>query len=549
MRFEIHHPSFVGRSVVRLLSNSHTVVLLCLWVVFTVVLGALYALTPPSPDQSIFDYIGWRALSGDALYVDVIEQNWPGAMWLHTLAAWLLGNHLWSFRLFDYGVMLGGAAGLFILAASSGLRSTGYIAVPLYQLMYVSANGWLTGQRDIIGAHLLIVLFALYLWASKQGRLRWMLVVGSGLAMVVMTRPSYLLFPVLLFAGELVLHRRDSTVLRRTLLAAVVAFVAFLGTLALIAAIGTATGGLQGWYEAAVLFNITAYSGSATSKEVIGVLFGTVASWHWYYGLGVIGALVWAKHGDRRVLWMLASLAITALVSFLVQGKAFGYHLGAWLPVLALLSAGVIVWAVKAVTNRRSFLAVAAGALIILIAISGSAKKAYSSLHNQSQYLLGQIDVQTYFRLMGLDFDGMVLADTVAVAAYLKEHSTESETVLVWNRGIVVNYLAERKSPLPFATVSMLNQFRTQSALSESWMQRAARAMYCAPPAYLILGINWTPSGIKNPLKSGAEKTLLPADQLIKTVIQEHYRLEKTIGGAQLWVVDQDRRPVCTKLM
>lgn len=523
--------------------------LLGLWLVYSVILGAVYAMSPPSPDQSIFDYIGWRALSGDVLYVDVIEQNWPGVMWLHTFAVWLFGNHLWTFRLFDYAILLAGSYGLFVLGRSSGLRLTSYIVVPLYQLMYVCAISWFTGQRDIIGAHLLILLSVLYLWAGKPGRIHWMVLVGFGFAVVVMIRPSYLLFPALLLSYEFVANRRDPVLLRRVLGAAAVALAAFVATIAAIAVVGAVNGGLRGWYEAAVLFNVGAYTGSASAHDVWNILLGTASSWHWYYGLGAIGMLLWVMYGDRQVLWILMSLAIMALVSFLVQGKALGYHLGAWFPVLALLSAQAVAWGYDALSHHGTFVAKVTGAAILLVAFAGSAKKAYFALQPQSQYLLGRIDHQTYLGMFGTNFDGMRLVDAVAVSTFLRKNSTATDSVLVWNRGIVINFLAERRSPLQFATVPMLTQFRTESAISKSWMQRTKSALYCTPPKYIVLGVDWNPSVEKSPPLTGSTTSLLPADQILKVLIQNHYRLETTIGGAQLWAVDRDRKPVCPNTM
>ena len=76
--------------------------LVALWLAYGVLLGVLYALFPPNPDQQLFDYIGWVASTGGRLYVDVVEQNWPGAMWLHTLAIELFGPTLWASRALDY---------------------------------------------------------------------------------------------------------------------------------------------------------------------------------------------------------------------------------------------------------------------------------------------------------------------------------------------------------------------------------------------------------------------------------------------------------------
>lgn len=524
---------------------SRAFLFLGIWLMYSAALGAFYVLTPPSPDLSIFDYIGWRALSGDALYVDVIEQNWPGAMWLHTISAWAFGNHLWSFRLFDYAFMITGAFGLLVLGASSGMRWTGLIAVPLYQMMYVTSDLWLTGQRDIVAAHALILLSVLYVHPSKGRRLWWMCVFGAAMAWVVMTRPTYLLFPVILIALDLIARYKDPQALRTIVKDGAVASLAFLSTLAAIASYGAHTGGLQGWYEAAVVYNLSAYSGSASFKEAYSSLVSTVFSWHWYYAFSAMGFILWAVRGSGSSLRALTCMALTALVSFAVQGKAFGYHLAAFLPVLALLAAQTIAWAFDALYRRRATMISMVAVLILLIAAAGSFKKMYSSSKLQRQYLTGQINQQTYLDQVGYDFEGMTLGDAVAVSNHVGSHSTSQDTVLVWNRGIVVNFLSERRSPVPYATIGMLHQFRETSQLSTAWLSRLDKVLRCSPPKYIILGAKGVMAGRAMADPASESASLHPADAILAKAIARYYRPEQTIGGAELWVLEANELPLC----
>src|SRR3954454_23270700 len=83
-----------------------TIVLLIAYAIYSSVLGFLYANMPPNPDQAIFDYIGWVWIGGGVPYADAADINFPGAMALHALALLVFGNHLWSYRLFDYLALL-----------------------------------------------------------------------------------------------------------------------------------------------------------------------------------------------------------------------------------------------------------------------------------------------------------------------------------------------------------------------------------------------------------------------------------------------------------
>ncbi len=82
------------------------VVLVVVWLAYSWLLAALYTHIPANPDQSIFDYIGWVAAEGGTLYVDAGELNWPGKMVMHWAAYELFGSSLWSYRRFDYALLL-----------------------------------------------------------------------------------------------------------------------------------------------------------------------------------------------------------------------------------------------------------------------------------------------------------------------------------------------------------------------------------------------------------------------------------------------------------
>jgi hypothetical protein len=526
-------------------SSPKSLWLLGIWVAYSMFLGGIYIVMPPSPDQSIFDYIGWRVLSGDTLYVDVTEQNWPGAMWLHTLSTWLFGNHLWSFRLLDYTILMAASFGLLLLGASSGIRWTGFIAVPLYQMMYVTSSLWATGQRDIVAAHALILLTVLYLRDGAATRLLRMCLFGGGIALVTMTRPTYLLFPVSLLALELVASYRWNGAFSALAKDVGAALFGAAATLISIIAYGAFTGGLKGWYESAVLFNLSAYSGSATHEQVIATLVDTVRSWHWYYAFSVFGAVLWLTLGSHRTLRALFCLVLTVLVSFAVQGKAFGYHLYGLMPVLALLCSQAIAWALDAIRRRRAPLIFVAAAAILAVGVAGSLKKMYSSLGSQLNVLTSQIDYRTYLNETGFSFEGMKLGDAVDVSSFLSSSSQPDDTVLVWGRGIVVNFLSERRSPVPQATIGMLRTFQKKTPLSDSWLKQLDHTLKCTPPKFIVLGVESDVSDrlAQKPAKESADIRM--ADEVLMKAISTTYHRDRTIGGGHVWALNDQWRPSC----
>jgi hypothetical protein len=261
-----------------------TLVLMAGWLLFTVLLGVIYARVPPNPDQSMFDYIGWVVSHGGVLYVDAGELNWPGAMLLHAAASALFGNELWSFRLFDYLELLASCGLLLAFLRLSELRTAGWLVVPVYQMIYVSSGPWYAGQRDVVASHFMVACIAAVLARLRGGHVVLSLVAGAALLVAVLFRPTYLLLALFL-PLSLVLARGHGgpsfpQLARELGLAAAGA----LGTAATVAIVGWHTGALAEWFNMAVRFNLEVYGGDGPSwGAIIGrTLHLFVSYWHWH---------------------------------------------------------------------------------------------------------------------------------------------------------------------------------------------------------------------------------------------------------------------------
>lgn len=504
---------------------------------FVAVLAALYVVTPPSPDHSIFDYIGWRLVSGDRAYVDVIEQNWAGAMWLHAMSTALFGNHLWSFRAFDLLLFGAGAAALVQLARTAGSTTAGWIVVPLYLVMYATENHWFSGQRDIVAANLSLALVLLY-WHAGQTRRRLLLMAaGGGLAFVVLIRPTFLLFPVLLVALDLLTLRESGRQWRLALADALLACAGAALFFAAVALRGHVTGGLQGWIDAAVLFNVTSYSHSSSLAQVAVRIAAAFGDWHWLVALAAVGAyLLWTMPGARRVLGVAAALIVTGVVSAAAQGKGFQYHLGPCLPALALLAAFALAWAVEQVRSRAAALRLALGALMVVVALAGSAKKVHGALAQQFAYLSGRTTLLQFLDAMPVyqAADGVSVADAVRVAEYLRSHTKPEDTVLVWSRAMVIHFLAERRSPLPFATVPALETVGEAFPRRRAWLGTIETAFARRPPSYVVLSPAMASKLQRDP-SAAPDADTSEAERMVLAAVRERYAFETAIGQSQLY--------------
>lgn len=492
---------------------------------FTALSAGPLLLKPASPDVSTFDYVGWRAVEGDALYVDVIEQNWPGAMWLHTLSSLLFGNHLWSFRIIDLALLLLGCAALFQLASVGGRPATRYLVVLLYQLIYVSSNLWMTGQRDMLATHVMLAIALLALTRMRGGPVGLSVVVGAAMALVSLTRPTCLLFFPLIYGVD-ALTRGERRTLTHVARDVVIAGLAFTGVLGAIGAVGAHSGALAGWYTAAVLFNAMIYRQAAGLSDFVGAIDWFVLHYRWLVGFALVGLACWVRGGERRVLLLLLCLVMTGVVSTYVQGKGFGYHLAPAYPALTLFAAEAVGAAVAYAKGRSTRIAWGLAVCGYTVVLLGAAKKFYNEHGDALRFLNGRIDhdelrAQQDFGL------GLSVADAQRAADYARVHTTPDQTVLPWNRAVVINYLAARRLPTPIATVGMLDLVRASFPSGQLWLRSFEKTLRDDPPALIFAYNERLPSEHERLWNAGDS---LPATAMVRRALATRYKQVARFG-------------------
>jgi len=458
-----------------------------LWLLYTALLGALYSQLPPNPDQQIFDYIGWVGLNGGKFYIDVVEQNLPGEMLLHELSTWLFGNRIWSYRVLDYAWMLlvGGGA-LFALCRLAGRRREAYLAVPLYQAMYVTSTWWFAGQRDIVAAHLLLAVGAALIWRERGGGWGWLVAIALGLVGAMLIRPTYVIFSFALLAHDVFWsHARSRAGKGVAIDLGVVAGIILLAAAAILL-FAWRQGALQVWYDSVVQYSTHNYRPSFAAMSA--QFFGFASGWHWYVGFAALGAVAWWRHHiGRDVLGMLAGLVATSLISAYGQGKGFGYHLGAILPSLAIPIAACLSMAFESWKARRTTPRLLLAAIVILIAVLGLGRKLEHNLGPQIQWLIGRTPRQSMLASGESGIDGSTAADLVAAADFVQRTTTESATLLTVPRPVGVNFLSRRRSPSRFITFGMLTTIDQRLPVARKWSAEFAQMMSTAPPELVLV--------------------------------------------------------------
>jgi hypothetical protein len=500
-----------------------------LWAAYTLFLGLLYTHLPANPDQQIFDYIGWIAHRGGRLYLDATEQNFPGKMWIHQLSTALFGNHVWSYRLFDYLLLLASVPFLVLpLRAELGTWRA-LLIVPFYQAMYVTAGSWMAGQRDIVAAPMLLAAALAYRVRARGAGRGWLWLFALGVVYAMLIRPTYLLFaPMLVLADALTARARGRSV-RSVLADGAVAAGCCVGLLAVVVVGAWRSGTLAAWYEGSIQFNVEIYARSQTYRQITLQFLELIKSWHWYLAFGALGAGLWWRRGrDRFLFAIVVALAATAVLSAYVQRKGFGYHLAGLMPVLALFDVYFVWWCVGRALERRQLQATALAGVVCAVAVLGLGKKVLGDLGPQLRWLVGG----SSWHAMLVGHGGQTTyADIFDAAEYIRRTVAPEKEVLAWSRYVHVNFLAERRSPVRFITVGMMTSARAPFRSAPAWTAELAAAFASHPPEIIVL-----------PERTRADEEGLWTDanpsgpsRVFWQQLQTRYRHEIGFGGLDLF--------------
>ncbi|SMD03283.1 glycosyltransferase family 87 protein [Primorskyibacter flagellatus] len=456
--------------------------LVAFWVLLMALLALLYTTVPPSPDQSQFDWMAYIATQGHPFYVGSFDMNWPGAMWLHEAGIRLFGVHAWTWRLTDFLLMLGFSFGGAVFLHRANWPLAAWVFVFLYPALYVPAGSWMAGQRDIIATGFLICACALAMQnAPKEGRS--VVLAGVCVACAVLIRPTFLSFLAGLMFLECMpmrdIHPRTCSRSARAL-----RFLAGF-TLMIGAAIcaGLALGSLDDWYRQSFQFATSIYIGEPPQDWRVTLWTLFVVSWNWITLMALFGLVVWALR-DRLSypLMLVLGIAATSTLSFAVQNKGFGYHLGGILLVLVLLlTIGIDQldhWrrSVRTSLMRWGVTVALTGAVFLVLA--GTAVKLENLKSGAVRILAGQFGPT--------DLYGLTEAERRDIISLIKDGSTPDQTVAVYGTHYDLPYRAQRLPTYRYFTPAA-DQIKPGFVHYDEWMAEVDQALVQTPPAFVVM--------------------------------------------------------------
>jgi hypothetical protein len=311
------------------------------YVVISLACGIYYCSLAPSPDQSLYDYIAWQGLHGVQWYIGSFDVTWPGNLVIHELGLRLFGVHRWTARLTDFLLLQPALLAIYWFLRTANLRIAPVIGILIYPIIYVTSGPWMAGHRDIVAMHMVVGSAAILLTFLKRGHAP-LFFSGLVLGYAVMLRPTYLAFGPVLFivfffdAAQPTLRRFATSML--TLAA---------GTLAiplLFCVAGVLTHTLDAWLADGVDFVLKVYQVPLSRMRLAARLFVVAREqFLWLAAAGLSSLLLWLSASHVRMhAALLCGMILTTVISFVVQNKGFGYHLGGLIPILTLSALGGI---------------------------------------------------------------------------------------------------------------------------------------------------------------------------------------------------------------
>lgn len=454
-----------------------------LWLAMTPALATVHAGIPPNPDQALFDDIGWISLQGGHYYSDAFEINWPAVFFIHEMGQRLFGAEPWAFRVFDYLILLAGCAGAGWFLVQAGFVRAAVLFALLYPPLYVTAGGWMSGQRDIMVGGLALVVLAL---ALPRGR-------GDGLALgtagalvglIVLMRPTWL---GLLLAVEAIGPAR-AALPRLSAMAALGAGAAAVVGGAI--AMGAAAGTLRDWWEQAILFVVMDYRGTGARLELLANLSEVFLRWwHWPTAMGLAGMALWAVRapgatGRRGLILTLGVMGIV-LLSYVVMNKGFRYHLGGALPVLVVWVCVFLDRLWHAAEGDRRGLALPARGLLALCAVV-----IVSGLASKFQGILPRLASAQTVAAHGPEDGSAIRADhaaRMALVDWIRAETDPSEPIFQWGWNYQIVQLAERRPTTRFITTPVIAGLTPAMPFHDAWVREAEASFADHPPAVALL--------------------------------------------------------------
>lgn len=492
-------------------------------------------LYPLTRDQGAYAYIADLMMHGGVPYRDGWDLKPPAIYFVYQLAFSLFGRSESAVRLMDIIFALLSAVSVGVLAGEVfGDRRIAWGAAWVYAFSYYfGVHFYAVANPESFMVPLLVAAcYGVARGMRCQEKLPWFVAgLASGLGFWFKPTSVVVTSSLLAWAAlEMVRRHRETRDFARAL--AAVAAGSILGLLSF--GLYLRGHGLAELLELWRFYGATAYAsarGLALGDgplAALDVVVRYIREWQLLVWLTLAGAVgVQLRRHVNPGAPAVTVFLLSAVAAVLVQGKLFEYH---WIPALApaaVLSAASLIWLGREIQltatggrwrEMRSILAV----VVIVGLVLYAGYESIARLRRLGAYAGGRISRAQYDVQFDIGDDFSHTA-TLDAAEYLRGHTSEDETVLIWGAEPLVNFLAERRSPTKYIFSYMLFDEADDSRL-EARRQDFLAELDRAPPEYVVLVENDV-----TPLTPEGSEALLEAFPSLGSLLESEYSLETQV--------------------
>jgi hypothetical protein len=463
------------------------------YVPISILCGYFYCSLAPSPDQSLYDYIAWQGLHGVQWYVGSLDMSWPGSFVIHEIGIRLFGAHRWVARLTDFILLQPAILAMYLFLRSARLDYAALIIVLAYPLIYVTSGGWMAGHRDIVAMHLLIGSSAILLAYRRHPRIS-LFCSGLLVGYAVMLRPTYLAFaPALLAVSVMQLEIKSIKPIAITLAVLSIGILTF-PLIFLVAGLITHT--FNAWLEAQG-FALHVYQVADSRWRLVSQLVSVPRDhFLWLSATAIAGGMFWllTLRLSRHAM-LLFGMVLTALISFVVQNKGFGYHLGGLIPLFTVAALGGVQIALTH-KYRRSMFRISATSIALaslLILCGGLERRTQNNLLPFAKSLSLVRSLPDGSLNAGLADDGELKKEEVI--SIIQGESNEQDRFYQWGWLYDVAFRSKRLSASRFVAAQLLALVTEDMVDYRPWFAAFDTEMTLHKPKFILLDLTTLPKG------------------------------------------------------
>lgn len=487
-------------------------------------------------DQAMFAYVGDQWLEGYIPYRDSWDNKPPATYALHALAIAAFGHSQLSARVADLILTLCIVVCIFLLTRAMAGRLAACVAAIGYSLAYyLHFDCWHTAQAEVpTSLFSLLGLIAAWQWMKGSRRPFTAAIAGACVGLATLFKLTGALTLPVIFA-MMIWSRKGRGVWPHVVAPSMMVAGGFILPLGVAVAYFAAQDSLLHMWDVVIRFNME-YASQRMESTSLWVVASALAQAGRGMAVvvplavvGLLGACLKMDRTHRR--FILAWFGASILMVF-SQHRFFWYHWLALLPTLSVLAgigAVTIVAGIAGRDNKHSktgyWVAIAtAVAITMTVTTPGAIATSYK---NAIALWMNRISIREFeasFREgLGYRYE---YAQAAAVAAYLHQKTSPSETIAVWGFEPEIQFLARRKAPSRFVATHPLFDPDLRYKQHE-WRQQFLADCIAAPPAYFVT--------IQNPARPTRGPAELAAFPDVRRFVEERYILEDRIGQFKMY--------------